>query len=263
MRQMVGAHASRVHDLTPWRSEWDPFDGIVAPTGWFSSFLLGWGRNRDDRRIVEEPLERNVLVELAPPRADATAIVDPTAELGAGTVVWGGSQIRENVSVGVECVVGRGVYIGPGVSVGARCKIQNDALVYEPATLGEGVFVGPKAIITNDRYPRAVTPSGALKSADDWTQVGVEVAEGASIGAGAICVGPIRIGRWAFVAAGAVVTSHVPDFALVAGVPARQIGWVGRAGQRLVDAGDGRLSCPSSGDLFVVEGGSLVPLRDG
>jgi len=93
--------------------------------------------------------------------------------------------------------------------------------------------VAPAAVFTNDLSPRAVTPSGALKTADDWDAVGVTVRTGASIGARAVCIAPITIGRWAMVAAGAVVTRDVPDFALVAGVPARQVGWVDRAGQRV------------------------------
>jgi acetyltransferase-like isoleucine patch superfamily enzyme len=88
-------------------------------------------------------------------------------------------------------------------------------------------------VFTNDLNPRAVTPDGALKTADDWHAVGVTVRTGASIGARAVCVAPVTIGRWAMVAAGAVVTRDVPDFALVAGVPARQLGWVDRAGMRV------------------------------
>ena len=123
-------------------------------------------------------------------------------------------------------------------------KLQNYALVYEPAKLGDGVFVGPAAVLTNDTYPRAVTPDGRLKNTDDWHAVGVVIGEGAAIGARAVCVAPVTIGRWALVAAGAVVVADVPDFGLVVGVPARRIGWVGRAGIRLVDKGDRRFECP-------------------
>ncbi|GAB6985380.1 hypothetical protein JCM10369A_19040 [Nocardioides pyridinolyticus] len=112
-----------------------------------------------------------------------------------------------------------GAYIGSGVRVGENCKSQNYALVYEPAELADGVFVGPAAVLTNDTYPRAVTPEGDLKSAADWQPVGVTVERGASIGARAVCVAPVRIGAWATVAAGAVVTTDVAPYALVAGVP--------------------------------------------
>ena len=105
-------------------------------------------------------------------------------------------------------------------------------------------------MFTNDHNPRAVAPDGKAKRASDWEAVGVDVAEGASIGARAVCIAPLRIGRWAMVAAGAVVTKDVPDFALVMGVPARQAGWVGRTGERLVAAGDGVWEDPKAGDRY-------------
>jgi acetyltransferase-like isoleucine patch superfamily enzyme len=104
-------------------------------------------------------------------------------------------------------------------------------------------------VLTNDTYPRAVNPDLSVKSASDWEPVGVVIEDGASIGARAVCVAPVRIGRWATVAAGAVVTRDVPDHALVVGVPARQVGWVGKAGVRLVaDGEDWR--CPRDGTLY-------------
>ena len=190
-------------------------------------------------------------------RIDEAALVDPSANVGAGTVVWGLAQVRENAVVGRGCIIGRGAYLGVGVAVGDRCKIQNNALVYEPATLADGVFVGPGAILTNDERPRAVRPDGAPKGAGDWQPVGVTVGKGASIGAGAVCVAPVDIGSWAMVAAGAVVTDDVPDHALVAGVPARRIGWVGRSGARLVATGSGSLTCPETGEEYVEEGGRV------
>ena len=186
-----------------------------------------------------------------------TADVDDRARLGTGTRVWHLAQVREDVVVGADCIIGRGAYLGPGVRVGDRCKIQNYALVYEPAVLEDGAFVGPAVVFTNDYFPRAVNPDGSLKSGDDWHAVGVTVRTGASVGARAVCVAPVTIGRWALVAAGAVVTTDVPDYALVAGVPARRLRWVGRAGVPLepVDATTWR--CPSTGDLFTEDGGVL------
>ena len=149
-------------------------------------------------------------------------------------------------------VIGRGVYVGSGVVVGDDSKIQNYALVYEPAEIGKGVFIGPAVILTNDRFPRAVTPYLEQKTRSDWILVGVTVRDGASIGAGATCVAPVTVGRWAMVAAGSVVIRDVLDYALVAGNPARQIGWVGRAGFRLVNDPDSPsiLRCPATGESY-------------
>lgn len=181
------------------------------------------------------------------PSADVAA----SARIGAGTSIWDLAQVREDAQVGAGCVIGRGAYIGSGVRLGRHCKVQNYALVYEPADLGDGVFIGPAAVLTNDTYPRAVNPDLSLKSAADWPAVGVTIREGAAIGARAVCVAPVTIGRWATVAAGAVVTKDVPDFALMAGVPARRVGWVGKAGLRLEPDGDG-WRCPASGQRYVV-----------
>ncbi|MDG4764281.1 acyltransferase [Solwaraspora sp. WMMD406] len=187
-----------------------------------------------------------------------SADVADAARIGAGTRVWHLAQIREDATVGRDCIIGRGAYVGPGVRLGDNVKLQNHALVYEPAQLDDGVFVGPAAVLTNDEYPRAVTPDGRLKTGDDWTAVGVTIGTGAAIGARAVCVAPVRIGRWATVAAGAVVTRDVPDFGLVVGVPARRVGWVGRAGVPLVADGDGRYVCPRTGTSYQERDGRLV-----
>ena len=184
-------------------------------------------------------------------RVVESADVDDRAEIGAGSSVWHLAQVRENAVLGVNCVVGRGAYVGTGVRVGDNTKIQNYALVYEPAELEAGVFIGPAVVLTNDHYPRSVNPDGSLKSGHDWEPVGVTIREGASIGARAVCVAPLVIGRWALVAAGSVVIKDVPDFALVAGVPAKRIRWVGRAGVPLEPAGDGQLVCPQTGARYV------------
>ncbi|MEV6596514.1 acyltransferase [Actinoplanes sp. NPDC051346] len=187
-----------------------------------------------------------------------TADVDARATIGAGTRIWHLAQIREHAALGRDCNVGRGAYVGPGVVVGDNVKLQNHALVYEPARLGDGVFIGPAAVLTNDEYPRAVTPDGRPKTHADWTAVGVTIGEGAAIGARCVCVAPVTVGRWALVAAGAVVTKDVPDFALVVGVPARRVGWVGRAGRPLTDRGDGVWRCPETGAEYVEIDGRLV-----
>jgi acetyltransferase-like isoleucine patch superfamily enzyme len=179
-----------------------------------------------------------------------SADVAETASIGEGSTIWHLAQVRERARLGRSCIVGRGAYIGSGVVVGDHCKIQNHALIYEPARLGSGVFVGPAAVFTNDTYPRAVNPDLTVKSAEDWEPVGVTVGDGASIGARSVCVAPVTIGAWSLVAAGSVVTRDVPDYALVAGVPARWLWWVGRTGQRLISTGPDTFRCPDTGTVY-------------
>ncbi len=190
-----------------------------------------------------------------------SADVAEQATLGPGTKVWHLAQVREDAVLGENCIVGRGAYVGTGVKIGDNTKIQNYALVYEPAVLGHGVFIGPAVVLTNDTYPRAVSPDGSLKSAHDWTPVGVTIEDGASIGARAVCIAPLTIGRWATIAAGSVVTKDVPAFALMAGVPARRLGWVGKAGFPLKEA-DGFWVCPETGAKYIEDSQSLKEAED-
>jgi acetyltransferase-like isoleucine patch superfamily enzyme len=183
-------------------------------------------------------------------RIHATADVNGSAHLSEGVTIWQFAQVREDCFIGKNVIIGRGVYVGNGVRIGDNCKIQNYALVYEPAVLEEGVFIGPGVILTNDQYPRAVNPDGTQKTANDWSAAGVTIREGASLGAGSICIAPVEIGAWALVAAGSTVTKNVPSFALVAGVPAKRIRWVGKAGIPLTDEGAGRFTCPKTGTHY-------------
>ncbi|RAN79298.1 N-acetyltransferase [Bacillus sp. SRB_336] len=190
-----------------------------------------------------------------------SADVAEQAVLGEGTKIWHLAQVREDAVLGANCIVGRGAYVGTGVQIGENTKIQNYALVYEPAVLGKGVFIGPAVVLTNDTYPRAVSPDGSLKSAHDWTPVGVTIEDGASVGARAVCIAPLTIGRWATIAAGSVVTKDVPAFALMAGVPARRLGWVGKAGFPL-KADGGFWVCPETGAKYSEDGTSLKEAED-
>ncbi|WP_449373492.1 acyltransferase [Arthrobacter psychrolactophilus] len=187
--------------------------------------------------------------------APSADVADQTV-LGEGTKVWHLAQVREDAVLGKNCIVGRGAYVGTGVKIGDNTKIQNYALVYEPAVLGKGVFIGPAVVLTNDTYPRAVSPDGSLKSAHDWTPVGVTIEDGASVGARAVCIAPLTIGRWATIAAGSVVTKDVPAFALMAGVPARRLGWVGKAGFPLKQDGAFWV-CPETGSKYIEDSNSL------
>lgn len=153
-----------------------------------------------------------------------TAKVHNRSLIGARTKVWDYAQIREGVQIGEDCVIGRNVYVGPGVIIGSRSKVQNNALIYEPARIGAGVFIGPGVIVTNDRVPRAVNPDFSVKTAGDWVASPVVIEDGASLGAGVIVVAGCRVGRFAMIGAGAVVTSDVPPYAVMVGVPARQVG---------------------------------------
>lgn len=195
---------------------------------------------------------------LPPARVMASAETDPSARIGAGTVVWQLAQIREHAVVGEECIIGRGAYIDEGVVLGDRCKVQNHALVYAPARLADGVFIGPAACLTNDPRPRAIDRSGRPVGPGDWERTGVRIGRGAAIGARAVVLGGVTVGPWALVAAGAVVNRDVPAHALVAGVPARRIGWVDHAGRRLSPAGRGRWTA-LDGEVFLETEHGLRP----
>jgi len=177
-------------------------------------------------------------------RVHASADLEDGVSVGPRTSVWHRAVLRTGASLGAECIIGRDAFIDEGVHLGDRVKVQNGALVYHGVSVGNGVFIGPGAILTNDRYPRAVTATGELARSDDWTVSPIELHDGCSIGAGAVVVAGIKIGRFATVGAGAVVTRDVPDFGLVAGNPARRLGWVCACGARLNDE-TGRPATPS------------------
>lgn len=154
--------------------------------------------------------------------AHPTAIVEDGAIIGPATKVWHHSHVREGARIGSGCVLGKNVFVDSGAIVGDRCKIQNNVSVYHGVTLGSDVFVGPAATFTNDLVPRAFNT--------EWVVTETIVADGASIGANSTIVCGNRLGRYSMVAAGATVTRDVADHELVAGVPARRLGWVCRCG---------------------------------
>ena len=162
-----------------------------------------------------------------------TAEVSPDAHVGEGSRIWRQAHVREHASIGETCNVGKGVYIDAHVRVGSNVKIQNHVSIFEGVTIEDGVFIGPHVCFTNDLLPRAITPDGKLKSADDWEITPTLVKYGASIGAGSVIVCGITIGEFALVGAGSIVTKDVPPHALVFGNPARHHGHVCRCARRL------------------------------
>jgi len=192
---------------------------------------------------------------MSAPFVHPSAVVEDGASIGDGSAVWHQAHVRAGASIGERCTVGKGVYVGAGVTVGDRCKIQNHAMLFEGSSVAAGVFVGPGAQLANDRYPRAITPEGEPKSAADWTLGHVRVEEGASIGAGAIVVPDARIGGWSMVGAGSVVTRDVAPHELVAGNPARHVGYVCSCGRRLARSEGLVWKCDDCGRTFSLEGG--------
>ena len=186
------------------------------------------------------------------------ATVSDAAKLSENVSIWDFAQVRENATIGKNSIVGSYAYIDANVQIGNNCKIQNRALIYDPAVVHDGVFIGPGAILTNDKNPRSISSLGEAKSAKDWDKVGVEVLQGAAIGSGAICIAPVKIGKWALVGAGAVVTKDVKDYALVVGNPARQVGWVGKAGKQLETVDGQHFKCSILGTEYQLINGNLV-----
>lgn len=179
-----------------------------------------------------------------------SAIVDDGATLGDGSKVWHFAHICAGARIGADCSLGQNVYVGNDVQIGARVKVQNNVSIYDAVTLEDDVFCGPSMVFTNVYNPRA-----AVVRKHEYRRTLVE--HGATIGANATIVCGVTLGAYAFVAAGAVVNRDVAPFALVAGVPARQIGWVSRHGERLglPLTGDGEARCPRTGEAYVMRDG--------
>jgi UDP-2-acetamido-3-amino-2,3-dideoxy-glucuronate N-acetyltransferase len=168
-----------------------------------------------------------------------SAYIDLPTRIGAGTKIWHFVHVLRDCEIGRDCSLGQNVMVGPGVRIGDRCKIQNNVSLFNGVELEDGVFCGPSCVFTNVSHPRAEIDR---KSEFKRTVVG----RGATIGANATIVCGHRVGQYCFIAAGAVVASDVPDFALMVGVPARRIGWVSRAGLRLGPD----LKCPQDGTRY-------------
>ncbi|MEZ5648076.1 MAG: acyltransferase [Alphaproteobacteria bacterium] len=168
-----------------------------------------------------------------------SAIIDPDTKIGAGTKIWHFSHILPGCDIGKNCVIGQNVMIGPDVRIGDGCKIQNNVSLYKGVTLEQNVFCGPSCVFTN-----VLTPRAFVNRKSEFLPTLVKA--GASIGANATVICGHTIGNYAMIAAGAVVSRDVQDFALVMGMPARQVGWVSKVGERL----DKDLICPKTGEKY-------------
>jgi len=167
-----------------------------------------------------------------------TAEVSPQSQIGESTKIWNQAQIRENVKIGEHCIISKNVYIDAGVKIGNGVKIQNNVNVYHGVTIEDDVFLGPSMTFTNDRFPRAFH--------HDFTVSETLVKRGASIGANATIRCGVKIGEYAMIGSGSVVTKDVPAYALMAGNPARLIGWVCKCGGKL----DEYYHCPVCGEIY-------------
>ena len=186
----------------------------------------------------------------------ASAIVDEGAVLGEDCRVWHFVHISAGARIGARCSFGQGVYVGNDVRIGANVKVQNNVSVYDAVTIEDDVFCGPSMVFTNVYNPRS-----AVTRKEEYRRTLVK--RGATLGANCTIVCGTMIGRHAFVGAGAVVNRDVPDFALMVGVPARQIGWMSRFGERLdlPLTGDGEARCPHTSDRYLLSAG-IVSLGD-
>ena len=176
-------------------------------------------------------------------QAHPTAIIDEGSSIGSGTIIWHFSHVMQGATLGKNCSLGQNVVVSPGVVLGDGCRVQNNVSIYTGVHCAENVFLGPSCVFTNILNPRAFI---SRKEEFLPTRIGC----GASIGANATILCGISIGAYALVGAGTVVLSDVPDFALVVGNPARQIGWVSRHGERLNFDEKGRAQCPITQEVY-------------
>ncbi|HEY3493456.1 MAG TPA: acyltransferase [Polyangiaceae bacterium] len=179
---------------------------------------------------------------MSEPFVHPSAVVDEGVTLGAGVSIWHFSHVMTGASIGPGSMIAQGCFVGKNVTIGAGVRIQNNVSVFDGVTIEDEVFVGPSAVFTNVKRPRAFVRRGPPFER-------ILVRRGATIGANATVLPGVELGRYAFVAAGALVRENVPAFALVAGVPARPLGWVSRRGERLTFEA-GVACCAESGERY-------------
>jgi UDP-2-acetamido-3-amino-2,3-dideoxy-glucuronate N-acetyltransferase len=185
-----------------------------------------------------------------------TAIVDEGAEIGEGSRIWHWAHVCGGAKIGAGVSLGQNVFVGNKVTIGDKCKIQNNVSVYDNVTLEEGVFCGPSMVFTNVFNPRAL-----IERKSEYRETRVRL--GASLGANCTIVCGVTVGEFAFVGAGAVVNRDVPDYALMVGVPARQIGWMSQFGERLdlPLTGNSQTVCEHTGQRYALRDGRCVAVN--
>jgi len=181
-----------------------------------------------------------------------TAVVDMPCEIGNGTKIWHWVHVMSGAVIGGHCVLGQNVFVGGKAVLGNNVRVQNNVSIYDSVILDDDVFCGPSMVFTN-----VINPRSHVNRKDEYMET--RVGRGASIGANATVVCGNHIGAYAFIGAGTVVTKPVPAFALVVGVPARQIGWVSKSGHRLTFDEHGTAICPETGEQYVMVDGHVHP----
>ncbi len=180
-----------------------------------------------------------------------TAVVDHPTEIGAGSKIWHFCHVMAHAKLGQDCMLGHNGFVASRVRIGSRCRIQNNVSIFEGVELEDDVFVGPSAVFTNVKNPRA-----EICRAHQYLPTLVK--KGCTIGANATILPGVTLGRYAFIAAGAVVHRDVPDYALMVGVPAHRIGWMSRAGERLdFDLVSGEATCSARGDKYRLDSSQM------
>lgn len=187
--------------------------------------------------------------------AHETAVIDAGCSIGAGTKIWHFSHVMPNCTIGERCNIGQNVVVSPDVVLGNNVKVQNNVSIYTGVRCEDDVFLGPSMVFTN-----VINPRSAIIRRDEYKETWVK--KGASIGANATIVCGNPIGRYALIGAGAVVTKPVPDFALLVGNPARQLGWVSIYGHRLTFDQQGDATCPESGQRYKLTGDTVKCLDE-
>ena len=184
-----------------------------------------------------------------------TAAVDHPVDIGAGTKIWHWVHVMSGATMGEGCVLGQNCYVGGAARLGDNVRVQNNVSIYDQVILEDDVFCGPSMVFTN-----VINPRSHVERKDEYMQTLVQ--KGASIGANATVICGNTLGAYCFIAAGAVVTRDIPAYALMAGVPARQIGWVSRAGQRLEFDKDNKATCPETGELYELSGEQVQLIKE-